>query len=207
MRSCGSDRSRRSICGKHAAQPALRLDARKRQQGRARPRPAAESPQLDNPVWSCLVSAVCMDPDAQGRRDARALAGRVVNRMLRTALPPFLHLESKNTRAIEPYGTPGFVRRAAFPLLHARRHGHRRGFVPSPSSLLRSRRPGQFVRAPPRGPRSGRRWLPHPSAQRRVPGDIAPVHPRPPTGLISNYSCQVAVACEMSTTTPAAGSK
>lgn len=138
MRSCGSDRSRRSICGKHAAQPALRLDARKRQQGRARPRPAAESPQLDNPVWSCLVSAVCMDPDAQGRRDARALAGRVVNRMLRTALPPFLHLESKNTRAIEPYGTPGFVRRAAFPLLHARRHGHRRGFVPSPSSLLRS---------------------------------------------------------------------
>lgn len=47
------------------------------------------------------VSAVCTDPDAQGRGYARALVGRVVNRMLRTAQTPFLHVESRNPRAIE----------------------------------------------------------------------------------------------------------
>jgi ribosomal protein S18 acetylase RimI-like enzyme len=69
------------------------------------------------------VSAVCTDPDARGRGYARALVGRVVNRILRSAETPFLHVESRNTRAIELYGALGFVRRAVFPLLHARRIG------------------------------------------------------------------------------------
>ena len=69
------------------------------------------------------VSAVCVLPDAQGRGYARALIGRVVNRMLRSAQTPFLHVECKNTRAIELYAALGFVRRTVLQLLHARRDG------------------------------------------------------------------------------------
>src|SRR5450432_86328 len=56
------------------------------------------------------VSAVCTHPDAQGRGHARALIGRVVNRMLRASQTPFLHVESVNTHAIDVYRALGFVR-------------------------------------------------------------------------------------------------
>jgi ribosomal protein S18 acetylase RimI-like enzyme len=69
------------------------------------------------------VSAVCAHPDVQRRGYARALMGRVVNRMLRAGETPFLHVETGNTHAIEIYVRLGFVRRAEFPLLHAKRVG------------------------------------------------------------------------------------
>ena len=67
------------------------------------------------------ASAICTHPDARGRGYARALIGRVINRMLRAAQTPFLHVYSSNTRAIDVYRGLGFVRRAEFALLHARR--------------------------------------------------------------------------------------
>ena len=67
------------------------------------------------------LSAVCTHPDVQRRGYARALTGRVVNRMLRRGQTPFLHVYSHNTRAIDVYLALGFVSRAEFPLLHARR--------------------------------------------------------------------------------------
>ncbi len=67
------------------------------------------------------VSAVCTHPDAQGRGYARALMGRVINRMLRAGETPFLHVESSNRQAIDIYLALGFVRRAEFPLLFAKR--------------------------------------------------------------------------------------
>jgi len=67
------------------------------------------------------VSAVCTHPDAQGRGFARALMGRVINRMLRAGQIPFLHVESANERAIAMYESLGFARRAEFPLLYAKR--------------------------------------------------------------------------------------
>jgi ribosomal protein S18 acetylase RimI-like enzyme len=69
------------------------------------------------------VSGVCTHPDSQGRGLARALVARVVNRMLRTGQIPVLHAESVNERAIAMYEGMGFVRRAEFPLLYARRAG------------------------------------------------------------------------------------
>ena len=69
------------------------------------------------------VSAVCTHPDAQGRGYARALIGRVVNRMLRAGETPILHVESSNRRAIDLYLALGFVKRAEFPLLYAKRIG------------------------------------------------------------------------------------
>ena len=69
------------------------------------------------------VSAVCTHPDVQGRGYARALIGRVVNRMLGAGQTPILHVDSRNTRAIDLYLALGFVRRAEYPLLHARRIG------------------------------------------------------------------------------------
>ncbi len=69
------------------------------------------------------VSAVCTHPDVARRGYARALMGRVVNRMLRAGETPFLHVESSNTRAIEIYVGLGFVRRAEFALLQAKRVG------------------------------------------------------------------------------------
>jgi predicted GNAT family acetyltransferase len=44
------------------------------------------------------VSAVCTHPDAQGRGYARALIGRVVNRIIGASETPFLHVESANAR-------------------------------------------------------------------------------------------------------------
>ena len=67
------------------------------------------------------VSAICTHPDAQRRGYARALMGRVINRMLRAGETPFLHVESKNLRAIDIYLALGFVRRTEFPLLYAKR--------------------------------------------------------------------------------------
>ena len=67
------------------------------------------------------VSAICTHPDAQRRGYARALMGRVINRMLRAGETPFLHVESKNVRAIDVYLALGFVRRTEFPLLYAKR--------------------------------------------------------------------------------------
>jgi predicted GNAT family acetyltransferase len=69
------------------------------------------------------VSAICTHPDAQGRGYARALMGRVINRMLRAGETPFLHVESKNLRAIDVYLALGFIRRTEFRLLHAKRIG------------------------------------------------------------------------------------
>ncbi len=43
--------------------------------------------------------------------------------MLRVGETPFLHVESGNTRAIGLYLALGFVKRAEFPLLHAKRIG------------------------------------------------------------------------------------
>jgi predicted GNAT family acetyltransferase len=51
------------------------------------------------------------------------LIARVINRMLRAGETPFLHVESANTRAIKIYLALGFVQRAEFPLLYARRIG------------------------------------------------------------------------------------
>jgi predicted GNAT family acetyltransferase len=67
------------------------------------------------------VSAVCTHPDVQRRGYARALIGRVVNRMLRAGETPFLHVECSNLRAIEMYRGLGFAPRAEYPLLYARR--------------------------------------------------------------------------------------
>jgi predicted GNAT family acetyltransferase len=67
------------------------------------------------------VSAVCTHPEAQGRGLARALMGRVINRMLRAGQTPILHVEGANERAIGMYEGLGFVRRAEFPLLYAKR--------------------------------------------------------------------------------------
>jgi len=67
------------------------------------------------------VSGVCTHPDVQGRGYAKALTARVVNRMLRDGETPFLHVESLNERAIGVYRALGFVERAQFPLLYARR--------------------------------------------------------------------------------------
>jgi ribosomal protein S18 acetylase RimI-like enzyme len=81
---------------------------------------AGERMQIDN---LREMSAVCTHPDAQGRGYARALIGRVVNRMLRAGETPFLHVESRNLRAIDVYRALGFVTRAEFPLLYAKRIG------------------------------------------------------------------------------------
>ena len=67
------------------------------------------------------VSGVCTHPEAQGRGLARLLMARVINRMLRPGQTPFLHVESANARAIRTYEGLGFVKRAEFPLLYARR--------------------------------------------------------------------------------------
>jgi ribosomal protein S18 acetylase RimI-like enzyme len=67
------------------------------------------------------VSGVCTHPDALGRGLARMLSGRVINAILRAGQTPFLHVRSGNTRAIGVYEALGFVWRAEFPLLHARR--------------------------------------------------------------------------------------
>ena len=67
------------------------------------------------------VSGICTHPDVQRRGYARALTGRVVNRMLRAGQTPFLHVIATNTAAIETYHALGFERRTEFPLLHAKR--------------------------------------------------------------------------------------
>ena len=67
------------------------------------------------------VSAICTHPDWRGRGYARALIGRVVNRMLRANETPFLHTEEGNTQAIDVYRSLGFVQRARFGLLVAKR--------------------------------------------------------------------------------------
>jgi predicted GNAT family acetyltransferase len=69
------------------------------------------------------VSAICTHPDARGRGYARALTGRVVNRMLRAGQTPFLHVYSTNIHAIDVYRALGFARRTEFSLLHAKRVG------------------------------------------------------------------------------------
>ncbi len=69
------------------------------------------------------VSAVCTHPDVQGRGYARALVGRIVNRMLRAGQTAFLHVRTGNLRAMEIYRALGFVRRAEYPMLHAKRIG------------------------------------------------------------------------------------
>jgi predicted GNAT family acetyltransferase len=67
------------------------------------------------------VSAICTHPEAQRRGYARALIGRVVNRMLRAGQTPYLHVETGNARAIKLYLALGFVPRTEFALLRAKR--------------------------------------------------------------------------------------
>jgi ribosomal protein S18 acetylase RimI-like enzyme len=67
------------------------------------------------------VSAVCTSPEVQGRGMAKALIGRVVNRMLRAGETPFLHVDSNVERAIAVYRRLGFVVRSKNPLLYAKR--------------------------------------------------------------------------------------
>lgn len=67
------------------------------------------------------VSGICTHPEAQRRGFARALMGRVINRILSAGQIPFLHVDSSNVRAIALYERLGFVRRTAFPLVHAKR--------------------------------------------------------------------------------------
>jgi predicted GNAT family acetyltransferase len=67
------------------------------------------------------VSGVCTHPEAQRCGFACALMGHVINRMLRAGQIPFLHVDSSNERAIALYEGLGFVRRATFPLVHAKR--------------------------------------------------------------------------------------
>ena len=62
------------------------------------------------------VSGVCTHPDAQGKGLARALLAHVINRMLDAGQTPFLHVDSRNERAIALYQALGFVRRTEFPL-------------------------------------------------------------------------------------------
>ncbi len=69
------------------------------------------------------VSAVCTHPDVQGRGYARALVGRIVNRMLSRGETPLLHVDSPNRRAIDMYLALGFAPRTELPLLHAKRIG------------------------------------------------------------------------------------
>ena len=69
------------------------------------------------------VSAVCTHPDAQRRGCARVLVACIVNRMLRAGETALLHVESSNLRAIDLYRALGFVPRAQFPLLYAKRTG------------------------------------------------------------------------------------
>jgi predicted GNAT family acetyltransferase len=66
------------------------------------------------------VSGVCTHPDAQGRGYARALTGRVVNRMLDNGQLPILH--GRVATAARSTCTKGSaLSRTEFPLLHARR--------------------------------------------------------------------------------------
>jgi ribosomal protein S18 acetylase RimI-like enzyme len=67
------------------------------------------------------ISAVCTHPEASGRGYARMLVSRIIDAMLRAELTPFLHVEADNERAIALYRTLGFVERAVFPLLYAKR--------------------------------------------------------------------------------------
>jgi predicted GNAT family acetyltransferase len=47
--------------------------------------------------------------------------GRIINRILRAGETPFLHVESRNVRAIDLYLALGFIRRTEYPMLHAKR--------------------------------------------------------------------------------------
>ena len=67
------------------------------------------------------LSGVCTHPDVRGRGHARALSAYVVNRMQERGETPFLHVLSANEGAIELYRALGFVHRAEFFLLHAKR--------------------------------------------------------------------------------------
>jgi predicted GNAT family acetyltransferase len=67
------------------------------------------------------VSAVCTHPDTRGRGYARALMGRVINRMLRAGQTPFLHAESENTSAVSMYRKMGFEPRCELWFVMARR--------------------------------------------------------------------------------------
>jgi hypothetical protein len=67
------------------------------------------------------VSGVCTHPESHGSGFARSLLGNVVNRMLGEGQTPFLHVDSRNERAIGLYQSLGFARRTEFPLVQLRR--------------------------------------------------------------------------------------
>jgi ribosomal protein S18 acetylase RimI-like enzyme len=67
------------------------------------------------------VSGVCTHPEVQQKGFARALIARVVNRMLEAGQTPFLHVDSRNERAIALYEALGFVRRTELALVQLRK--------------------------------------------------------------------------------------
>jgi len=62
------------------------------------------------------ISAVCTHPDFLGRGYAGKLVNRVVKNILNRNEVPFLHVSSKNERAISLYERLGFVTRRSIPL-------------------------------------------------------------------------------------------
>jgi ribosomal protein S18 acetylase RimI-like enzyme len=69
------------------------------------------------------VSGVCTHPDVQRKGYARVLIAHVINRMLDAGQTPFLHVDSRNERAIALYEALGFVRRTEFPIVQVRKTG------------------------------------------------------------------------------------
>jgi ribosomal protein S18 acetylase RimI-like enzyme len=73
-------------------------------------------------VTGCTeVSAVCTHPDSLGRGLAHRLVGHVTNAIRVSGLQPYLHVSSRNTRAIRVYEASGFVVRRELPLRCIRR--------------------------------------------------------------------------------------
>jgi ribosomal protein S18 acetylase RimI-like enzyme len=69
------------------------------------------------------VSGVCTHPEAQRKGFARALLVHVINKMLGAGQTPFLHVDSRNERAIALYEALGFVRRTEFPFVQLTKVG------------------------------------------------------------------------------------
>lgn len=73
-------------------------------------------------VTGCTeVSAVCTHPDYLGRGLAHRLVGHVAHAIRLRGLQPYLHVSSRNTRAIRVYETTGFELRRELPLRCVRR--------------------------------------------------------------------------------------
>ncbi|HQX23617.1 MAG TPA: GNAT family N-acetyltransferase [Pseudomonadota bacterium] len=75
-------------------------------------------------VTGCTeLSAVCTHPDYLGRGLAHRLVGHVVHAIRQRGLQPYLHVSSRNARAIRVYEASGFVVRCELPLRCVQRNG------------------------------------------------------------------------------------